>query len=112
MKTLAQLQELLQQNIAEKKQEMLRLQREVRIDEAVHCRIALNVLEIFHTVAGVAQKQGSEEAAAAFFQKKLADIPAEWQAAQQKAAAAGDDSAVFVQQLKLDAAALVKQLLD
>ena len=112
MKTLAQLQQLLQQQINEKKQHMIRLQQEARADEAVHCRIALNVLEIFNTVAGVAQKQGSEETAAVFFAKKLSDIPAEWKAAQQKAEAAGDDAAVFTQQLKLDAAALVTQLLQ
>ena len=112
MKTLAQLQQLLQQNINEKKNEMLRLQSEARGDEAVHCRIALNVMEIFHTVADVAQKQGDEAAAAAFFLKKLSEIPAEWQLAQQKAEDAGDGNAVFTQQLKLDAAALVKQLLQ
>ena len=82
------------------------LQAEQRGDEAVFEQIRSNVYGIFTSVLEAADSQYGEDVGEMqrFFLQKLTDISAEWKTAAEKAAAHGDEQAVFVEELKLRAA--------
>ena len=75
-----------------------------RCDEAVFEKIRANVYEIFRSVAGAAQKT---EDPAPFFRARLADIPANWEAALEKARSHGDENRAHTETVKLEVVAAI-----
>ncbi len=109
MKTEKMIQWLTEQ-ITRQKQREIHLRMEQREDEAVFCKIAGNVYDIFRTVLEAGGKRNSRpEAQEEFFEKKLEAISAPWCRAQEQASCHGDAGRVYIETLKLDAAAEVRQ---
>ena len=98
-----------QQQAALAKAETLRAEN--RGDESVFERIRANVYGIFVSVLEAADKQyGADETAMRqFCLRKLEEIPAEWEAAAQKADAHHDERAAFLERLKLRAAGEIRK---
>ncbi|HJD21480.1 MAG TPA: hypothetical protein H9915_06630 [Candidatus Gemmiger faecigallinarum] len=98
-----------QQQAAVAKAEALRAEN--RGDESVFERIRANVYGIFASVLEAADKQyGADETAMRqFCLRKLEEIPAEWEAAAQKADVHHDEHAAFIERLKLRAAGEIRQ---
>ena len=98
-----------QQQAAVAKAEALRAEN--RGDESVFERIRANVYGIFVSVLEAADKQyGADETAMRqFCLRKLEEIPAEWEAAAQKADAHHDERAAFLERLKLRAAGEIRK---
>lgn len=98
-----------QQQAAVAKAEALRAEN--RGDESVFERIRANVYGIFVSVLEAADKQyGADETAMRqFCRRKLEEIPAEWEAAAQKADAHHDERAAFLERLKLRAAGEIRK---
>lgn len=80
-----------------------------RADEAVFEKIRSNVFEIFTAVLSTAQKQ---PAPLDFFRRQLTAIPANWEAALEKARAHGDDSRAHTELVKLDAVRIIREKLE
>ena len=98
-----------QQQAALAKAEALRAEN--RGDESVFERIRANVYGIFVSVLEAADKQyGADETAMRqFCLRKLEEIPAEWEAAAQKADAHHDERAAFLERQKLRAAGEIRK---
>ena len=98
-----------QQQAAVAKAETLRAEN--RGDESVFERIRANVYGIFVSGLEAADKQyGADETAMRqFCLRKLEEIPAEWEAAAQKADAHHDERAAFLERLKLRAAGEIRK---
>ena len=77
-----------------------------RGDEAVFEKIRANVFEIFLSVWNTARKQPEPMA---FFRRQLAAIPANWEAALEKAKAHGDEARAHTELLKLEAVRAIRQ---
>ena len=77
-----------------------------RRDEAVFEKIRANVFEIFLSVWNTARKQPEPMA---FFRRQLAAIPANWEAALEKAKAHGDEARAHTELLKLEAVRAIRQ---
>ena len=79
------------------------LRAEQRGDEAAFEQIRSNVYGIFASILEAADSKYGEDTGEMqrFLCEKLESIPAEWKAAAEKAAAHGDERAVFVEKLKL-----------
>ena len=83
-----------------------------RADEAKFEKIRANVFEIFGTVLSAGQKTvGNDTAALAFLSGKLEQIPANWAAACDKAEQYGDEKALHIERLKLDAVREIREKL-
>ena len=77
-----------------------------RRDEAVFEKIRGNVYEIFSAVLTTARKQPEPMA---FFCRQLAAIPANWEAALEKAKAHGDEARAHTELLKLAAVRAIQK---
>lgn len=80
-----------------------------RRDEAVFEKIRGNVYEIFAAVLTTARKQ---PAPMDFFRRQLAAIPANWEAALEKARAHGDEAKAHTELLKLEAVRAIRERLE
>lgn len=80
-----------------------------RCDEAVFEKIRANVYEIFASVLTAAQKAPDPEA---FFRARLADIPASWEAALEKARSHGDESRAHTETVKLNVVRAIREKLE
>ncbi len=80
-----------------------------RGDEAVFEKIRANVYEIFTAVLTTAQKQ---PVPMDFFRRQLAAIPANWEAALEKARTHGDDAKAHTETLKLEAVRAIREKLE
>lgn len=80
-----------------------------RCDEAVFEKIRANVYEIFASVLAAAQKTADP---AAFFRARLADIPASWEAALEKARSHGDEARAHTETVKLDVVRAIRERLE
>lgn len=85
------------------------LQSDDRCDEAVFEKIRANVFEIFASVLNAARKT---DAPMDFFRARLADIPANWEAALEKARAHGDEARAHTETVKLEAVAAIRAQLE
>ena len=77
-----------------------------RQDEAVFEKIRSNVFEIFTAVLNAARKQSDP---ADFFRRQLTAIPANWEAALEKAEAHGDEAKAHTERIKLDAVRAIRE---
>lgn len=77
-----------------------------RQDEAVFEKIRGNVFEIFTAVLNAARKQPEPMA---FFRRQLTAIPANWEAALEKAAAHDDEAKAHTERIKLDAVRAIRE---
>ncbi|MBQ8355155.1 MAG: hypothetical protein IJY40_05990 [Oscillospiraceae bacterium] len=77
-----------------------------RQDEAVFEKIRGNVFEIFTAVLNAARKQSDP---VDFFRRQLTAIPANWEAALEKAAAHGDEAKAHTERIKLDAVRAIRE---
>ncbi len=86
------------------------LMEDDRTDEAVFEKIKINVYDIFSTILSVAAKTANGDAAAAkkFFLTKAEQIPANWSASYEKAAANQDAEKMQIETLKLDTIEQIK----
>ena len=80
-----------------------------RADEAVFEKIRANVYEIFTAVLSTARKQPEPTD---FFRRQLTAIPANWEAALQKARANGDDVRAHTELLKLETVRAIRQRME
>lgn len=85
------------------------LQADDRCDEAIFEKVRANVFDIFRTVWEAAEKQPEPMA---FFRARLSDIPANWEAAQEKAKAHGDEGRAHTEQVKLEAVRAIRERLE
>lgn len=85
------------------------LTAEGRADEAVFEKIRGNVLSLSEAVLRTAMQQ---EDPAGFFRQRMAQIPAAWAQAREKALAHGDDNRAYLEQIKLDMAEDVRRAFD
>ena len=76
-----------------------------RGDEAVFEKIRANVFGIFQTVWNTGRGE-------AFFREKLTQIPTVWQTALEKARAHGDEKAVCLETIKLEAVREIEARLE
>jgi hypothetical protein len=77
-----------------------------RQDEAVFEKIRCNVFEIFTAVLNTARKQPEPMA---FFRRQLTAIPANWEAALEKAEAHSDEAKAHTERIKLDAVWAIRE---
>lgn len=100
-----------EQQIALCRQRSEELITDERADEAVFEKIKANLYDIFRTVLSAAQKAGSgdPEAVRQFFIRKTQQIPSGWAAAHAAAKQHGDPVKLQIEQIKLDAAADIRQ---
>ncbi len=80
-----------------------------RRDEAVFEKIRANVFEIFTAVLSTARKQPDPMD---FFRRQLATIPANWEAALEKAKAHGDEARAHTELLKLEAVRAIRERME
>lgn len=80
-----------------------------RGDEAIFEKIRCNVFEIF---ASVLKAAGQQPEPMAFFRRQLDTIPANWEAAYQKAKAHGDDGRAHTELVKLEAVRIIRARLE
>lgn len=85
------------------------LTAEGRADEAVFEKIRGNVLSLSEAVLRTAMQQADP---AGFFRQRMAQIPAAWARAREKALAHGDDNRAYLEQIKLDMAEDVRRAFD
>ena len=85
------------------------LTAEGRADEAVFEKIQGNVLSLSEAVLKTAMQQ---EEPAGFFRQRMAQIPAAWAQAREKALAHGDENRAYLEQIKLDMAEDVRRAFD
>ena len=76
-----------------------------RNDEANFEKVRANIFDIFRTVLSAAMKaaKGDFLAAKRFFEEKMIQIPASWEAAFEKARLHNDTVRMNIEQIKLDA---------
>lgn len=91
------------------KEQAAALAADDRRDEAVFEKIRCNVYEIFAAVLNTAQGQAEPMA---FFRRQLDAIPANWEAAREKARAHGDESRAHTESVKLEAVQVIRQRLE
>lgn len=80
-----------------------------RCDEAIFEKIRANVFEIFLAVLNAARKQPEPMA---FFRRQLDAIPANWEAALEKARAHGDDAKAHTEAVKLEVVRSIRAHLE
>jgi len=80
-----------------------------RRDEAVFEKISGNVYDIFTAVLNTARNQPDPMD---FFRRQLAAIPANWEAALEKARAHGDEAKAHTELLKLEAVRAIRERLE
>ena len=85
------------------------LTAEGRADEAVFEKIRGNVLSLSEAVLRAAMQQ---EDPAGFFRQRMAQIPAAWAQAREKALAHGDENRAFLEQIKLSMAEDIRRAFD
>lgn len=92
--------------ITASEQEIQTLNKDGRTDEAVFARVRMNIWGIFKAVL---QAAGDDERKAAeFFLVKLEQIPKNWHTSLLAAEAHGDTEKAHIEQIKLDAAAEIR----
>lgn len=82
------------------------LTAEGRADEAVFEKIRGNVLSLSEAVLKATAQQADP---AGFFRQRMAQIPAAWAQAREKALAHGDENRAYLEQIKLDMAEDVRR---
>lgn len=82
-----------------------------REDEATFETIRANIYDVFRTVFSVAVKTCGEdgEKVQNFFTARIQQIPSNWVAAQEMAKAHQEDEKVYLEQIKLDAVADIRE---
>ena len=85
------------------------LTAEGRADEAVFEKIRGNVLSLSVAVLRAAMQQ---EEPAGFFRQRMAQIPAAWAQAREKALAHGDENRAYLEQIKLSMAEDIRRAFD
>lgn len=85
------------------------LTTEGRADEAVFEKIRGNVLSLSEAVLKTAMQQADP---ARFFRQRMAQIPAAWAQAREKALAHGDENRAYLEQIKLDMAEDVRRAFE
>ena len=88
------------------KQNAAALTADDRCDEAVFEKIRANVYEIFVSVLTAAQRTADPDA---FFRARLADIPAAWETALEKARSRGDEARTHTETVKLEVVAVIRE---
>lgn len=104
------LEKWLEQRRAEYIRQAMALTADDRADEAKFPRIQANVFDIFQTVLTAGRDYCADEPAVMlFFRERLRQIPANWEAAYDRAAVHGDDTAAHIETLKLDAVRQIRE---
>ena len=80
-----------------------------RRDDAIFEKIRGNVYDIFLSVANAAEKTADPMA---FFRARLADIPANWEVAREKATLHGDENRAHTESVKLEAVRAIRARLE
>ena len=99
------LQQFLNEQAAACKERAAALTADDRRDEAVFEKIRGNVFEIFSAVLNTAKNQPEPMV---FFRRQLDAIPANWEAALEKAKAHGDEAKAHTEHLKLEAVRAIR----
>jgi len=104
---------LFDQRIEDHAHRVALMKADSRIDEANFEKIKLNIYEVFKTVLSAAQKQypTDEIRLKKFFSEKLLSIPRSWEQARATALVHADEGRAHTEDLKLEAAADIKQML-
>ena len=103
------LHKFLNQQAAACKERAAALTADDRRDEAVFEKIRGNVFEIFSAVLSTAQSQPEPMV---FFRRQLDAIPANWEAALEKAKAHGDEAKAHTELLKLEAVRAIREHME
>lgn len=100
-----------EERIAECGQRKQALLADNREDEGTFETIRANIYDIFRTVFSVAVKNGGEngENVQSFFAARIRQIPSNWVAAQEKARAHQEEDKAYLEQIKLDAVADIRE---
>lgn len=85
------------------------LRQEGRADEAVFQQIRLNVFQLSGAVLDAAGKQPEGEQ---FFRQRMEQIPANWQAAREKALLHGNETQAHLESIKLRAAEEIRSAFE
>ena len=99
------LHQFLNEQAAACKERAAALTADDRRDEAVFEKIRGNVFEIFSAVLNTAKSQPEPMV---FFRRQLDAIPANWEAALEKAKAHGDEAKAHTELLKLEAVRAIR----
>ncbi len=108
------LMQFLEARIQKCRERAAELEKDFRKDEAVFEKVRENVYDIFKTVLSVAQSQhgGDDAAMRLFFESRLNQIPAAWEASLEKAKLHGDDNKALIEEIKLAAISDIKAALE
>jgi len=81
-------------------------------DDAMLEKIRLNICDALGAAVKAGERQPGLEAALAFAEKRLQDIPAQWQRNLEAAIRYGDEKARAIEEIKLDQAARIQSILE
>ena len=106
--------QFLEARIVKCRERAAELEKDFRKDEAVFEKVRENVYSIFSTVLKVAREQhdGDEAAIRSFFEIRLNQIPAAWEASLEKARQHGDENKALIEEIKLAAISDIRQALE
>lgn len=96
------------------KADIAALNADDRQAEAIFVKIQLNVYDIFNTVLSAAEKSAGDDDGKLleFFLTRLQQIPQNWNTALANAGQHGDVEKAHLEQIKLDAAAEIRQAFE
>lgn len=101
------------------KEERAAIQRRIQayqgqgcMDDAMLERIRLNICEALEAAVKAGGRQPGLREALAFGEKKLQDIPAQWQKNLEAAILHGDEKAGAIEQIKLDQAGRIRDIFE
>lgn len=103
------LHQFLNEQAAACKERAAALTADDRRDEAVFEKIRGNVFEIFSAVLNTAKSQPEPMV---FFRRQLDAIPANWEAALEKAKAHGNEAKAHTELLKLEAVRVIREHME
>lgn len=106
-----QMKAFFEERIAECSQRKQALLADGREDEATFEKIKENIYDVFRTVlaAGVNTCGEDEAKLSSFFAVRLQQIPTNWVTAQEKARAHQEEEKAYLEQIKLDAVADIRE---
>ena len=81
-------------------------------DDAMLEKIRLNICDALGAAVKAGERQQGLEAALAFAEKRLRDIPAQWQRNLEAAIRYGDEKARAIEEIKMDLAARIQSILE
>ncbi|MBE5787421.1 MAG: hypothetical protein E7324_07775 [Clostridiales bacterium] len=82
------------------------------VDDAMLERIRLNICDALAAAVKAGERQDTLAAALAFAEKKLQDIPAQWQKNLESAIRHGDERARAIEHIKLDQAGRIRAIFE